>query len=135
MAGLSFRCPTIDELPELTQRLVDSGGEVINLWTTPCWVAEQDGNIVGMLPIRLHWQFEPLYIFPEVTSKATRGRACYGLYKAAEAWISGPLNGTGIYRAFAITRMLAVRSWAKKMGWLHQYQRAPLFIKNFRRPE
>ncbi len=135
MEGLSFRCPSIDELPELTQRLKDSGGEVIDLWATPCFVAEREGKIVGMLPIRLWWQFEPLLIFPEVTNRATRGRACYGLYKAAENWISGPLNGTGISRAFAITRLLAVRSWAKKMGWLHQYKRAPLFIKHFRRSE
>lgn len=106
---------------------------MIDLWATPCFVAEKDGKLVGMLPMRLWWQFEPLLIFPEVKNKATRGRACYGLYKAAENWISGPLNGTGIYRAFAITRLLAVRSWARKMGWLHNYKRAPLFIKYFRR--
>jgi hypothetical protein len=133
VAGLSFRCARVDELPGLMKRLEESGGEVIDLWKTPCWVAEQDGRVVGMLPIRLWWQLEPLLIFPEVTNKATRGRACYGLYKAAEAWIASPLNGTGIYRAFAVTRKLAVRSWAEKMGWIHQYRRAPLWIKHFRR--
>ena len=134
MEGLTFRCASVDELPQLTQRLKDSGGEVIDLWTTPCFVAERDGEIVGMLPVRLWWQFEPLLIFPEVKNKATRGRACYGLYKAAEAWVTNPqFNGTGIYRAFAITRLLAVRGWAKKMGWFHQFKRAPLFITLFRR--
>ena len=132
MDGLTFRHPTLEEIPGLMERLAASGGEVIDLWSTPCWVAEKDGAIVGMLPIRLMWQFEPLYVFPEVTNRSTRGRVCYGLYKAAEEWVANrSKNNTGIYRAFAITRLMAVRGWAKKLGWLHQYRRAPLFIKHF----
>jgi hypothetical protein len=128
----TVRAARPDELPFLMEKLRESGGEVIDLYTTPCWVAEVDGAIVGLLPIRLWWQFEPMYVFPEVKNKATRARACYGLYRAAEGWIlDRNLNGTGIRRAFAITRRMAVRGWAKQMGWLHQYKRAPLFIKHF----
>jgi hypothetical protein len=78
------------------------------------------------------WQFEPLLVFPEVRRKASRRRACLLLYTAAEAWLADrTLNRSGIYRAFAITRRVAVRSWAKAKGWRHQYKRAPLFIKHF----
>lgn len=105
---------------------------MIDLNATPCWVAEKDGYVIGLLAARLMWQVEPMYIFPEVKNTKTRARACYGLYKAAEAWISNrSLNQTGIYRAFAITRLFAVRGWARKMGWMHQYRRAPLWIKHF----
>lgn len=121
-----------EDIPYLMQRLRESGGETIDLWKTPCWVVEEDGVILGMLPIRLVWQFEPLYVFPEVKRTASRRRACMLLYNAAEAWLANrELNGSGIYWAFAITRRVAVRSWAKAMGWRHQYKRAPMYIKHF----
>lgn len=110
-----------------------SGGVFVDMHRTPVWVAVEDGKIIGLLGAELIWQFEPLLMFPEVKSKAVRRRACYRLYRAAESWMQGPENITGIYRAFAITRKFAVRGWAKKEGWLHQFKRAPLFIKNFRR--
>ena len=132
MDALTTRPALPEDFAELTRRMEESGGEVIDLWTTPCWVAERDGRFVGLMAIRLMWQFEPLLIFPEVRCRATRRRACFQLYKAAEAWVRTPaLNGTGIRRAFAITRMFKVRGWAKTMGWLHQYKRAPLWIKHF----
>lgn len=105
----------------------------VDLNRTPCWVAVEGDKIVGLLAAELTWQFEPLLMFPEVKSKAVRRRACFDLYRAAEAWMQDPSrNITGVYKAFAVTRMLAVRSWAKKMGWLHQFHRAPLFIKTFK---
>jgi hypothetical protein len=121
-----------EDLEYLARRLEESGGEEIDLQATPCWVVEEDGVILGVLPIRLMWQFEPLYVFPEVQRKASRRRACMLLYHAAETWIADrERNRSGIYRAFAITRRVAVRTWAKAMGWRHQYQRAPMYIKHF----
>lgn len=105
----------------------------VDMHRTPVWVAVDDGKIVGLLAAELIWQFEPLLMFPEVKSKAVRRRACYRLYRAAESWMQDPTrNRTGIYKAFAITRMFAVRGWARKEGWLHQFKRAPLFIKTFK---
>lgn len=122
----------VEEFAYLTERMRQNGGEVIDLWSAPCWVDEVDGVILGLLAVRPVWQFEPLLVFKEVKNKASRRRTCLGLYRAAEAWISDPtLNQTGVRRAFAITRMFAVRGWAKKLGWKHQYKRAPLWIKHF----
>jgi len=121
-----------EDLEYLTQRLKESGGEMIDLWKTPCWVVEEDGVILGLLPIRLVWQFEPLMVFPEVKRKASRRRACMLLYNAAEDWLRDrDLNRSGIFWAFAITRRVGVRTWAKAMGWRHQYKRAPMYIKHF----
>lgn len=125
------RLARAEEIPELLQRIKDSGGIFIDLNRTPCWVAEDDGKLIGLLAAHLTWQFEPLLMFPEVKSKAVRRRACYKLYRAAEDWITTK-NITGIYNAFAITRMVAVRAWATKMGWHHQFKRAPMFIKEFK---
>ena len=131
---ITARLAKLEEIPELLQRIKDSGGVFVDLYRTPCWVAVDDGKIVGLLGAELVWQFEPMLMFPEVKSKAVRRRACYRLYREAESWMQDPTkNITGIYRAFAITRMVAVRGWAKKMGWLHQFKRAPMFIKTFRR--
>jgi hypothetical protein len=121
-----------EDLAYLAARLRESGGEQIDLQRTPCWVVEEHGEILGLLPIRLVWQFEPLLVFPEVKLQASRRRACMLLYAAAEAWIADrSLNQSGIYWAFAITRRVAVRSWAKAMGWRPQYRRAPMYIKHF----
>lgn len=128
---MEARLARIEEIPELLQRIQDSGGVFVDLNRTPCWVAVEDGKIIGLLAAELHWQFEPLLVF-EVTNKSTRRRAAYNLYRAAEAWIQGPQNITGVYKAFAVTRFFAVRDWAKKLGWYHQFKRAPLFIKHFR---
>jgi len=129
---IEARLATLSEIPELLQRVKDSGGVFVDMYRTPVWVAVEDGKIIGLLGAELVWQLEPLLIFPEVKSKAVRRRACYRLYRACEAWMQGPENITGIYRAFAVTRMFAVRGWAKKEGWLHQFKRAPLFIKTFK---
>lgn len=129
---IEARLATVDEIPELLQRIKDSGGVFVDLWRTPVWVAVEEGKIVGLLAAELTWQFEPLLIFPEARNKAVRRRACYRLYRAAEVWMCDPTqNITGIYKAFAITRMVAVRGWAKKMGWGHIYKRAPMWIKYF----
>lgn len=121
-----------EDIPELLERVKQSGGEEIDLWKTPCWVTEEDGRLTGMMAIRLMWQFEPLLVFKEAKTKASKRRAAMLLYKAAEGWLADrTLNGSGIYRAFCITRRVAVRSWATAMGWRHQYKRAPLYIKHF----
>lgn len=130
---IQARLARLEEIPELLERIKQSGGVFVDLYRTPVWVAVEDDKILGLLAAELTWQFEPLLMFPEVKSKAVRRRACYLLYRAAEAWVEGPGNITGIYKAFMVTRNFGVRGWAKTMGWHHQFKRAPLFIKYFRR--
>jgi hypothetical protein len=129
---LTARLAKAEEIPELLQRIKDSGGVFVDLNRTPCWVAVDGEKIVGLLAAELTWQFEPLLVFEEVKNKSVRRRACYQMYRAAEAWVEGPQNITGVYRAFAVTRFFAVREWAQKLGWHWQFKRAPLFIKHFR---
>lgn len=134
MAGkVIVRHPTPAELPEVARRIRESGGVYVDVYRTPCWVAVDEGGMIGVLAAELIWQIEPLLLFPEITNKAVRRRAVYGLYRAAERWIKDPSrNITGVYRAFAMMRMHAVRDWAKAMGWLHQYKRAVMYIKDFK---
>jgi hypothetical protein len=127
---IQARLATLKEIPELLQRIKDSGGVFVDLNRTPVWVAVDDGKIVGLLAAELVWQFEPLLMFPEIKNKAVRRRACYRLYRAAESWMRND-NPTGIYKAFAVTRSVPVMGWAKTMGWLRQFRGAALFIKNF----
>lgn len=128
---MEARLATAEEIPDLLQRIKDSGGVFVDLNRTPCWVAVEDGRIVGLLAAELHWQLEPLIIFAEVRNKSTRRRATYGLYRAVESWMEGPQNVTGVYKAFAVTRFFKVRKWAEAMGWHWQYKRSALFIKHF----
>jgi N-acetylglutamate synthase-like GNAT family acetyltransferase len=126
------RLATLDEIPFIAERLKESGGIRIDLYRAPVWVAERNGQIVGILAAHLNWNIEPLLIFPEVKDKAVRRRACYGLYRAAEAWISDSnRNITGVSEAFAVTRSPVVMSWARRMGWFRQFKRASFFIKHF----
>jgi hypothetical protein len=131
-AVIEARLATLSEIPELLDRIKQSGGVFVDLYRTPVWIAVEDGVILGLLAAELTWQFEPLLIFPEIRNKAARRRACYRMYRAAEAWMCDPTrNITGVYKAFAVTRMFKVRCWAEKMGWLRQYRGAATFVKEF----
>lgn len=113
----------------LMQRLKDSGGEEIDLNSARVWVAVEHEQIIGMLPLRMCWQAEPLLVFPEVTGTHKRRRAGFGMYRAMMAWIAGPENRTGIRWLFGITRSDAVARWLGKLGWFHQYAGAKTFLK------
>jgi hypothetical protein len=121
MEGLTFREATEAEKPYLAQRLAETEGEQVSL--EHCWVAEQDGKLLGLLAARLVWQIEPL--FPEVINTATRSRASLGMYIVAENWI----RKQPVHWFFAVTRSAAVKRWAKKLGWFRQYSGAATFVK------
>lgn len=118
-----------DEIPELKQRLRESGGEEIDLDSARIWVAVEDGHILGMLSLRMMWQAEPLLVFPEVRNKHQRRRAGLGLYQAATGWLAGPENKTDIRWLFGVTRSKAVAGWLRKLGWFQQYIGAKTFLK------
>lgn len=126
---MEIRQARAEEIPLLAQRLAETEGEQVNLNTARIWVAVEDGVILGMLPLRLVWQAEPLLIFPEVQNTSKRRRAGFGMYRAAIAWLGSTDNKTGIRWLFGITRKKAVAGWLAKLGWHRQYKGAQTFIK------
>jgi hypothetical protein len=118
------------EIPFLKEKLSESKGEQIDLDSARVWVAVEDGKIIGMLPLRLIWQAEPLLIFPEINERMTRRRAALMLYRESMKWLGNrSLNRSGIYWLFGITRSLAVMRWLEKLGWLRQYRGAATYVK------
>lgn len=122
---VTHRPARVEELPYLQQRINESHHEKIRLYVEVpqpdeskkivplcmCWVSEEDGEIRGLLPLRLIWQAEPLFIFPEVKSKNTRRRIALGLPRIMEEWIGDRAkNLTGIYSYFFVTK---TKLWAK----------------------
>jgi N-acetylglutamate synthase-like GNAT family acetyltransferase len=129
---VEIRQARADEIPYLQARLAETEGEQINLNTARTWVAVEDGKLIGMLPLRMAWQAEPLHIFPEVTRDAQRRRAGLLMYRAATSWIADrSQNKTGIHWLFGITRSKAVAGWLTKLGWHQQYIGAKTFLKYF----
>ena len=113
-----------DELPYLQKRLDESDNEKVRLYVevehegkkeivplAMVWVAEKDGVIKAMLGMRLIFQAEPLYVFPEVTDKSERRRCAILLPRIMEKWLADPTqNQTGIRSYFFVTLS---RAWAK----------------------
>src|ERR1017187_7810269 len=99
---MTIRPATVHDIPILEARLKDSGEERVSLTAGLCWVAENDnGELLGMLPIRLVWQAEPLIVFPMVDQPMTRRRVGRELGRAAFEWIADrATNRTGIYSVF-----------------------------------
>jgi hypothetical protein len=129
---MQIRLTAREEIPAMQRRLEELGSEYIDLSSTPSWVAlDEEGTIIGILPARLVWNLEPLLVFPEVKNKVTASRACLGLFRAAEAWLSDRAkNTTGIYWYFIKTRSEAVKQWAKRLGWFRQWKGCALYIKH-----
>lgn len=93
------------------------------------WVTELDGEIVGVLPLRLVWQAEPLLIFPskkmKKMNKIARSRAALLMYLAAEEFVRDHKPNW----LFAVTRSRAVKSWSQRLGWHRIYAGASFYIK------
>lgn len=122
---VTHRPATLEELPYLQQRINESHHEKVRLYAevpqedgstkivplVMCWVSEENGKISGMLPLRLIWQAEPLFIFPEVKNTQTKRRIALGLPRIMEEWLGDrSKNQTGIYSYFFVTK---TRLWAK----------------------
>lgn len=108
----------------LRQRLSETEHEQVDV--LHCWVAEENGLILGMLPGRLVWQLEPLILFPEVTNTLTRSRAALGMYLTAERWI----QQQPVRWFFVVTRSRAVQGWAKRLGWWRMYRGMHTYVKH-----
>lgn len=116
-----------DELPLLKDKLAESKGEQIDLSRARVWVAVEGGEIIGMLPLRMCWQAEPLLLWGG--NRVTKSRAGLLIYRAMEQWLRGPENVTGIRWLFAVTRKRATAKWLPKLGWHRQYKGAQTFLK------
>jgi hypothetical protein len=118
------------ELPYLQTRLAETEHEAIDLGTARVFVAVEGDTILGMLPLRMVFQAEPLVVFPEVGNKMTRRRAARSLLKGAEEWLADrSRNRTGIHWYFAIIRNRAAKLAAPKMGLWRIYKGAAHFVK------
>lgn len=119
-----------EEIPWLKMRLAETEGEQVDLEQARVFVAVEDGKIIGMFPLRMVWQGEPLLIFPECRNKITRSRATYQLFREACAWLADKSrNHTGIHWFFGITRSEAVKDWAPRIGLHPQYEGATTLTK------
>ena len=127
---MEIRQARADELPYLKARLAETEHEEIKLDAARVFVAVEGEQILGVLPLRMVWQAEPLAVFPEVTNKMTRRRATRSLLKGAEAWLADrSQNRTGIHWYFAIIRKRAAKLAAPNMGLWRIYKGAAHFVK------
>lgn len=126
-----IRPARFEELPYLQQRINESKHEKVQLKDTVLHVAEEDGKIIGILPARMWWQLEPMYIFPEVKNKTTRQRACYKLAKAVQLWIGDrSKNHSGVHSYWFVTKSHFFAKLAKKWGCHRIYKRTQMFGKD-----
>lgn len=129
--GGGIRQATIEDLPELTERLHASKEEKVDLQRGMVWVAEHEEKLVGMLPLRLIWQAEPLMIFPEVANKSLRRRIAIGLPRAMESFVGDrAVNRTGIYSYFFVTKGRLWAKLAQAFGCLRIYKGCMTFGKD-----
>ena len=127
---MELRQARADEIPYLRARLAETEHERIDLDLARVFVAVEGDSIIGVLPLRMVWQAEPLFIFPECTNKMTRRRATVSLLKAAETWLADRnLNRSGIHWYFAIIRNKAAKLAAPRTGLWRIYKGAAHFVK------
>lgn len=127
---VTIRKAKLHDLPKLQKWIDAYGGETFDLSKELVFVAEQDGEICGFMPLRIVFQMEPLLVDRKHFNKLTCSRAAVMLCKAAETWIAGPENRTGIKWYFAISRSQAVWAWAERLGWSQIYKGVRHFVKH-----
>lgn len=126
---LLIRQARVDEFPYLAEQL----GPTVELVEGRVFVSELDGVLVGVLPLRLVWQAEPLLLLPESKrhNKIAKSRTCLMLYLACEDWIKDPIrNIVGPRWLFAVTRSKAVKDWSKRLGWFRIFKGSNFYIKH-----
>lgn len=127
--GGGIRQATLEDLPFLTEKLRNSPEEQVDLTRGMVWVGEQDGEIQGMLNVRLIFQAEPLMIWAK--NKSLRRRLAIGLPQVMERFIGDrTVNKTGIYSYFFVTKGRAWAKLARAFGCLRIYKGCMTFGKD-----
>lgn len=127
--SLLIRQARTDEFPYLSEQL----GPTVELVEGRVFVSEMDGVLVGVLPLRLVWNCEPLLLLPAAAKlpKITKSRTMLLLYLACEDWIRDPMrNKLGPRWLFAVTRSKAVKDWSKRLGWFRIFKGSNFYIKH-----
>jgi hypothetical protein len=120
-----------DEVAYLQRRLDEyNGGEVDRLDSARCFVAIENGEPIGLLPVHMVWQAGPLYVFPECRSGKARRLAALNLFWSMCKWLEGSENKTGIRWFFAVVRSKIVQKHSASFGLLRQYTGAHIYIKH-----
>jgi hypothetical protein len=127
---VTIRKAIASDLPKLQQWIDTYGGETFDLSRELVFVAEHDEEICGFMPLRIVFQMEPLLVDRKHFNKMTCSRAAVMLCRAAETWIQGPENRTGIRWYFAVSRSKAVWAWASRLGWSRIYKGVRHFVKH-----
>ena len=127
---VTIRKATLSDLPKLQAWIDSYGGETFDLSQELVFIAEHDGEVCGFMPLRIVFQMEPLLVDRANFNKLTCSRAAVMLCKAAETWIAGRENRTGIRWYFAISRSKAVWAWADRLGWSRIYKGVRHFVKH-----
>lgn len=127
---MEIRQAFAEEIPYLRSRLEPLPHELIDLDKARVFVAVENEEIIGVLPLRLVWQAEPLVIFAEVKNKMTRRRVTVSLLRGAEEWLADrKRNLSGIHWYFAIIRKRAAKLAAPNMGLWRIYKGAAHFVR------
>jgi hypothetical protein len=112
-----------EEIPYLRAQLALTDHEQVDLMRGFVWVVEEDGEIVGMLPLRLIFQPEPMLIFDKLKNKHSRRKAAFLLAEAMEKWIGDrSQNKTGIHSYFAVIKDKTFEALARHWGALRIYR-------------
>src|SRR5882762_4613183 len=127
---LLIRQARTDEFPYLAEQL----GPSAELVEGRVWVGECDGDLIGVLPLRMCWNPEPLMLLPAAKKhpKITKSRTMLLLYLACEEYIKDPArNKVGPRFLLAVTRSKTLLSWSERLGWFRCFKGSMFFIKHF----
>src|SRR5882762_780038 len=127
---LLIRQARTDEFPYLAEQL----GPTAELVEGRCWVADLNGELVGVLPLRQVWNAEPLMLLPTKNKlpKITKSRTMLLLYVACEDFIRDTTrNKLGPRFLMVFTRSKAVSLWSYRLGWLRCFKGSAIYIKHF----
>lgn len=134
MSQVTVRPAREDEIPQLQGLLYRHRDyfEFQNLRQAIVFVAEYEGEIVGMITGRMIWQVPTLLIDRQAKlTRHARRRATYTLIRELDRWIGDrSRNVSGIYSYFCVIKGATMKQLAKSFGMLRLYERFATFGKD-----
>jgi hypothetical protein len=132
-SGIITRHPSPDETAVLMQAVRDQGGDPIDLHTTPTWVAEKDGKIIGCLAARLAFEVLP---FPVQSAEGAlsipAGRAEQLLFESCHRWMRSAKNGVGAHYSVTVANDDDTGNLLHRLGWkVVDFAKSKVFARTF----